>query len=88
MDRMNVVASIVHPQAVTLALPEMEIGFHRVARKHYVVDSPLIESMICCVPLCKGHVNHFVWFCSSSVPLGETRIVSPIAPLSAVVGYN
>src|ERR1700693_2685993 len=75
MDRMNVVAGIVHPQAVTLALPEMEIGFHRVARKHRVINCPEVESVVGCVPLGEGHVNHVVWFCSSSVPLREARIV-------------
>src|SRR5258708_1175153 len=75
MDRMNVVAGIVHPQAVTLALLEMVSGCHRIARKHRVINSPQVESVVGRVPLCKGHVNHFVWLCGSSVSLGEASII-------------
>src|SRR6266571_1702087 len=51
MDRMNVIAGIVHPQAVPLSLPEMESGCHRIDRKHRLIDSPQVEPVVGCVPL-------------------------------------
>src|SRR5207302_10005958 len=67
MDRVNVVAGIVHPYAVTLALPEMISGHHRIAGKHSVINCPQVEPMVACVPLGKSHVNHFVRLHGSSV---------------------
>src|SRR5438128_12332748 len=80
VGRMNVVAGIVHPQAVPLALPEMESGRHRVARKHRVINRPQVDSVVGSVPLGKGHVNHFVWLCGSSASLGEA-LVGPMEGL-------
>src|SRR5713226_10418141 len=77
MDRMNVVAGIVHPQAVPLALPEMVSG---IAGKHRVINSPQVESVVGSVPLSKGHVNHFVWLCGRSASLGEA-LVGPMEGL-------
>src|SRR5713101_4783992 len=71
MDRVNVVTGIVHPQAVTLALSKMVSRCHRIAGKYGVVDSPQVESVVGCVPLFKGHVNHFVWLWGRSASLGE-----------------
>src|SRR6266446_5968895 len=53
MDRMNVVAGIVHPQAVPLALLEMVSGCHRVARKRRVINRPQVESVVAAFRLVK-----------------------------------
>src|SRR5439155_26047616 len=55
MDRMDIVAGVVHPQAVTLPLSEMESRCHRIIRKHSLVDSPQVESVVGGVPLGKVH---------------------------------
>src|SRR5207245_10608051 len=70
MDRMDVVARIVHPQAVTLALPEMVSRCQRIARRQRVINSPQVDSVLSCVPLCQSPVTHVASRCGAADPLG------------------
>src|SRR5580700_8022907 len=77
MDGVDVVACVVHVDAVTLALLEMKCGGGDLARHGIAsaVNCPTIESFFGGVLFSKGHVERFVWGSSTRTGFCETHVV-------------